>query len=328
MRCFFFREAEIPSDKKESKHKRKRQRAMVIAHLRDQITSNSETIQCENVEQERKTAFLQRRNSVPAHNNESEESKQNKKTTEKLTVSEPSMTNNDTNNTDKIATKRKHHLSQQDTVDKTKQELLSQNHKMFSKLANLRRKNQKLMKDMANAENEKALMIEEMDVLKYQLKTLKNEITNLEERLKQKKLQIANKIIQTEQIDEKKPDIVQQILSDGVFLRKYCRRGQSHFKKVSIDVENGFIDHESGKYLLKNLQQIQKGPTSHEFVKYSNKIQGSPDTCFTLIFPEKSLNLQAPSRLFLRQFFNVIVNVTKQHRQDALNVLGSPVPAY
>jgi hypothetical protein len=73
--------------------------------------------------------------------------------------------------------------------------------------------------------------------------------------------------------------------------RKHGRRGAPHDRKVTLE-KNGIVHYTSGLVPLAEVTRIVRGKTTDVFARAT---QVSPDVCFSLIAPSRTLDLEAPS---------------------------------
>lgn len=109
-------------------------------------------------------------------------------------------------------------------------------------------------------------------------------------------------------------EILNGLLSEGIFVRKYNRRGMFKFKRFIVDFEDGVIDYGTGQFELEDLVEVKKGIRTETFHKSHDKgsLIDNVDSCLSLIFKDRSLDIQTATRLEAKCVFNALSNYLKQ----------------
>ena len=158
--------------------------------------------------------------------------------------------------------------------------LINENKELTNQLSKLRQKMSQLMHQIDTFTNEKLMMESEMEVIKFQNQEFKESIKFYEKQLaNQNNYKKSDYIFDDQQshVSSASPITVQNnlqqyfpiLLENGIFVKKYGRRGKPHFKKFRIDFQNGIIHYESGTFQINELKKIQSGVKS-DILKKAN----------------------------------------------------------
>ncbi|ETO30488.1 hypothetical protein RFI_06633 [Reticulomyxa filosa] len=102
-----------------------------------------------------------------------------------------------------------------------------------------------------------------------------------------------------------------------IYIVKYGRRGKPHHKLITLNTTDGWLTYESSKFHLATLEKVQKGCSTKIFKRHT--ILNSPETCFSLIFPQRSLDLQTANAVLLDAVFEIIENVAGKFKTAGTN---------
>ena len=184
--------------------------------------------------------------------------------------------------------------------------LYDQSTKLKQQIATLTNSNEKLLSAQILYQNE-------VDTLNFQLSELEKQVEHLEDGKERLSAQKNPKFKDT--VD----NLLGITLLEGIFVRKYNRRGKHSFKRLMVHFQKGYIDYESGMLSLKNLVSVQRGVQSDVFRKSHHKgnLVDNVDTCLTLTFPRQTLDIQTAYKLQARCLHDAFQNYLKQMQKAA-----------
>ena len=185
-------------------------------------------------------------------------------------------------------------------------------------------KNDKLVKKIDKLSGEQFCYKNEIKSLNYQITQLEKTMHHLEN--ENRKLQIKKNPELSEIMDR----LLSVTLMEGMFARKYNRRGRYKFKKIIIDFEKGFIDFESDKLELKYLQQIHKGINTQVMQKVygKKKLVDNTDTVISLVFPSRTLDIQTSNKITATSLYQMLHEVVTRNEKKTMFSSTAPQLTY
>ena len=209
-----------------------------------------------------------------------------------------------------------------ESTDEANKELRDENQKLqgerellIKQNETLRGEKEALVRKTNQMSSEQFCYVNEVESLNFQIAELEKNIKHLEFEKRQLTAQKKPKLL------DMMNELLANTLLEGIFVRKYNRRGRFSFKRVIVHFEKGFIDFESGALQLKYLQKVLQGINTDVFHKAhkKNTLLDNVDTCLSLVFPSRTLDLQTSGRLQAKCLFDAFINFMNQ-RESAERV--------
>lgn len=112
------------------------------------------------------------------------------------------------------------------------------------------------------------------------------------------------------------------VASLGFDLIKYGRRGKPHSRKLRVFAKTGIVDWGTDHVDLRNVVAIEKGKTTKVFSEFAAVDESK---CMSLILDDRTLDIEAPSRLERDNFYWACMTVWDVFNLEKIGLYVSPL---